>query len=239
MTPRRWVAAGLGALLVIVAVVAALFIRQAPAEPPGDRPELLLLTSLPIVFPEGFTLDAPKSPVLAALEGRYRVVPINATGGKALAGHELLLMAQPQAQTAENLVALDSWVRAGGHVLLLADPVLRWPSEKALGDVTRPPMAFPDTGLLGHWGLRLNAPDSLEPAKVAVDGKPVYALAPGKLVATGPGCAVGSQGLVARCAVGEGRATVIADSDFANVDDGDLAQSGNLAFLMAELARLQ
>ena len=33
-------------------------------------------------------------------------------------------MAQPLAQTAENLVTLDTWVRRGGRVLLLADPLL-------------------------------------------------------------------------------------------------------------------
>ena len=56
----------------------------------------------------------------------------------------LLLAAQPQALTAERLVALDDWVRAGGRLVLLADPSLRWESSRPLGDRFRPPYAFPD-----------------------------------------------------------------------------------------------
>ena len=61
-------------------------------------------------------------------------------------------MAHPLAQTAENLVALDQWVRGGGRVLLLADPMLEWPSERPLGDPLRPPPMFMDTGLLAPLG---------------------------------------------------------------------------------------
>ena len=65
----------------------------------------------------------------------------------------LLLMAHPLAQPAEALVDLDHWVRDGGRVLLLADPMLEWPSKRPLGDKLRPPPSFADTGLLAHWGL--------------------------------------------------------------------------------------
>jgi hypothetical protein len=65
----------------------------------------------------------------------------------------LLLAAQPQALTAERLVALDKWVRDGGRLVLLADPLLRFDSSRPLGDRFRPPLRYPDTGLLAHWGL--------------------------------------------------------------------------------------
>jgi hypothetical protein len=227
-------------LLLVIAALAALLMRQAPAQAPRERPELLLLTSLPIAFPEEFTLDAPKSPVLTALEAHYRVVPIATTDAATLAGRKLLLMIQPQAQTAEALVELDKWVRSGGQVLILADPILEWPTQKPLGDVTRPPLAFPDTGLLAHWGLRLDAPDRLGPETFAVGGKSVHTLSPGTLVATAPGCAVDAKGLIARCRVGKGSATVIADADFADVERRrGPARSANLDVLIAELARLQ
>ena len=74
---------------------------------------------------------------------------------RALKARRLLLMAHPRAQPAEVLVELDQWVRGGGQLLLLADPRLDWHSERPLGDRLRPPPAFADTGLLGHWGLRL------------------------------------------------------------------------------------
>ena len=101
---------------------------------------------------------------LQALRARYKVVPISVTDGAELAKGRLLLMAQPLAQTAENLVILDDWVRSGGRVLLLADPMLEWPSQRPLGDPLRPPPMFADTGLLAHWGLRLDAPDERGPA---------------------------------------------------------------------------
>ena len=98
------------------------------------------------------------------------MIPISVTDGAELAKGRLLLMAQPQAQTPENLVTLDSWVRAGGKALLLADPMLEWPSERPLGDPLRPPPMFADTGLLGHWGLRLDAPDDPRVVKRMLGG---------------------------------------------------------------------
>ena len=94
------------------------------------------------------------------------------------------MMAQPRAQTAENLVALDDWVRRGGRLLLFADPMLEWPSDRALGDPTRPPAMFADTGLLAHWGLRLDAPDVRGPAKGRISGHDVLTVSPGALAGT-------------------------------------------------------
>ena len=240
---RRLVVAVWAALLVAFAAVGVLLLRKSTegeARAAGERPELLLLTSLPIVFPEEFTLEGGGSPALEVLEKRYRVTPVSTADAQALAGHELMLMAQPNAQTAEALVGLDEWVRSGGRLLLLVDPVLEWPSERALGDVLRPPLAFADTGLLGHWGLRLDAPERLGPASFEVDGRTVHALSPGSLVATGEQCRVESEGLVARCEVGKGLVTVFADADFIDVERRREPQrSGNLAALMHELARLE
>lgn len=241
---RRWLAGGVGAVLILAAVVAGFVVRghlrELPPRQPSSRPELLVLTSLPIVFPESFTLDASPSPALAALRSRYKVVPISIADAKSLKGHRLLLMAQPQAQPAEVLVQLDSWVRQGGHVLLLADPVLEWPSERPLGDALRPPLAFADTGLLIHWGLRLDAPDRLGPETFVVGGNPVHTLSPGKLVATSRACSVLEGSSVAQCKVGRGEAIVIADADFLDVERRRApARSGNVDFLIRQLATLE
>jgi hypothetical protein len=214
--------------------------RSLPARAPGDRPELTVLTSLPIVFPEQFTLRASAAPALKALQSRYRLVQISVTDRESLGQARLLLMAQPQAQPAEALVELDQWVRGGGRVLVLADPALEWPSEHALGDVLRPPLAFPDTGLLGHWGLRLDAPDSRGPKLLAVGGGEIRTNSPGSLVATASGCAVEPEQLIARCRIGQGQAIVVADADFidaARIAGG--AGSANLDLLLEELARLE
>jgi len=243
IAPRRVAAALVAMLLALGLALAALSIGERRGEAPtahGKRSELLLLSSLPLVFGEGFGLESTGSPALSRLQERYRVTPISAADARSLSGKELLLMAQPNAQTAEALVELDQWVRGGGRVLLLADPVLEWPSELPLGDVRRPAMSFADTGLLGHWGLRLDSPKRLGPHSFAVDGKPVHALSPGILRATGKACRVNGGAIVARCRIGEGKATVIADADFIDVERRrEPTRSVNLDALIVELERLK
>lgn len=237
--------ARLRALIVfMIAAVGALALaleirRSAPELPrrsPEHRPRLLLLTSLPLLFGETFALPLPASPAIKRLKMRYRLAPISTTDPSELAKGRLLLMAQPQAQTAENLVALDAWVRGGGRVLLLADPLLEWPSNQPLGDITRPPPMFMDTGLLLHWGLRLESPGKRGPAERKLGGYPIMTVSPGVL---GGKCAISPDGLVAHCRLGRGAATIVADADLLNIQQ--LGQEGrhNLDGLLAELASLE
>lgn len=230
-------------LIVIVLVIGAAIAiavarRQAVASlprPQGQRPALLLLTSLPLMFGEDFSVDGG-SRTLSALQARYRVVPISVTGEADLARGRLLLMAHPLAQPAEDLVALDAWVRGGGRVLLLADPALDWPSQRPLGDPLRPPPMFMDTGLLGHWGLRLDAPDQRGPQARTLGGQPIETVSPGRLSGK---CDISADGLVAVCRVGRGRASIIADADFLNVEALGVSAQHNLDALLAELAELE
>ncbi|GAA3905165.1 hypothetical protein GCM10022276_24680 [Sphingomonas limnosediminicola] len=233
MTAARGRALLLIAALLIAAGAIAISRSRTPA--PQERPTLLLLTSLPLVFGEGFSLDAGGSPALKALQSRYRVVPISVTEPAELRKGRLLLMAHPLAQPAEALIALDDWVRGGSHVLLLADPLLEWPSERPLGDPLRPPPMFMDTGLLKHWGLRLDAPDKRGPAHRRLGGEQVLTLSPGALSGT---CNISGDRLVAHCRIGKGSATIVADADLldaARLGDG---ASANLDGLLSELAQL-
>ncbi len=206
------------ALLLLVLVSC----RQAtPAKAPEQaRPELFLLTALPLVWNEQFGLDQPGSPALKALEEAYRVLPVDLPSEVPERG--LLIAAQPRALPADELVKLDQWVRRGGRLVLLTDPLLEWASELPLGDPGRAPIAFPDTGLLQHWGLRLDAPDERGPRQLALGGQRVLTGSPGTLVQQGRACAVAADGLLAHCRLGKGRATIIADADFLNVDAGGL-----------------
>jgi hypothetical protein len=197
--------------------------RVPPPRAAAERPELLLLTSLPLMFGEHFGLQSGGSPALTRLQQRYRVRPIGVADAASLGKGRLLLMAQPRAQPAEALVELDRWVRGGGHVLLLADPRLDWPSERPLGDLLRPPPMFADTGLLGHWGLTLAGPDSVELGD------------PGMLRSQG-NCELAEEAATAHCRIERGRATVIADADFINAETPD---SDGLDRLVAELGRLE
>jgi hypothetical protein len=184
---------------------------SAQQAPRSDKPELAILTTLPIVFGEGFGLDTPAHPVLTALSQDFRIRPVDGPGELPRGG--LLLAAQPRALTAERLVALDAWVRAGGRLLLLADPLLAWPSERPLGDRFRPPVSFDDTGLLVHWGLQLSfahAPATPRP----LGSRTVTGSSPGTLATSSSACVITDGGWRADCRVGKGRAVVIADADW-------------------------
>jgi hypothetical protein len=183
--------------------------RSAPSS------ELALLTSLPLALSEGFTLDAPNHPLMDRLERSYSVRLVD--GPEQLRPGGLLLAVQPQALTAERLVALDGWVRRGGRLLLLADPRFVWESSRPLGDKARPPFAYQDTGLLRHWGLTL-APGEDGPALRQLGGTEIVTGAPGTLQAGARSrCKVESGGLVARCAIARGTVVVVADADLVQV----------------------
>jgi hypothetical protein len=174
---------------------------------------------LPILWSEAdgvaAQIAAPASPhwaphwaraVLA--EGR-RLVPLDTLLRPE--GLDVLVMAQPRPlEPAEN-VALDRWVRGGGHVLLFADPLLTAPSRFPLGDPRRPA----DTVLLGpilaHWGLELR--EQAEARESA--GTPFPVASPGELAlrpGAPPGCRVEWRGLVAQCRIGQGQVLILADA---------------------------
>lgn len=229
----------LGSLLFAAGALAVMSREQAPDIAPRlgvARPAVMLMTTLPLIFPEEFTLESSGSNALAAIESRYKVVPIGTTDATSLKQGRLLLMAHPLAQPAEALVDLDRWVQAGGRVLLLADPRLEWPSKRPLGDKLRPPPQFADTGLLAHWGLRLEALESAGPAQRELAGRVVLTSSPGKLAGN---CRTGEGGFVARCRIGRGQAVIVADADFLNVEQLDGPTEDNLDALLAELAALE
>lgn len=214
--------------------------REAmPAKAPDQaKPDLHLLTPLPLIWSESFGLEQPGSPAMQALEGQYRVTAVDLPSQ--VPEGALLLAAQPRALPADELVKLDHWVRRGGRLLLLADPKLEWESRLPLGDHRRAPASFPDTGLLDHWGLRLDAPNDAGPRQVQLGGTRILAGSPGELVRTGGGCKVDDGGLLARCRIGQGQAVVIADADFLNLGpeglDGPTDQ--NLPALLSQLAAM-
>lgn len=225
MIPRTRSSLLRAALLAAAIAVSSCSRASAPAEP---KPELFLLTALPLIWSEQFGLDHPQSPAIERLEKVYRITPVDLPSQ--LPARGLLLAAQPRALPAEELVALDAWVRHGGRLLLLADPMLEWRMERPLGDPLRAPMAYPDTGLLQHWGLRLDAPDERGSRQSQLAGRKILTTSPGALVKIETGCDVEPGALAARCGVGRGEAVIIADADFMNQPTG-----ANLNALESEL----
>lgn len=193
-------------------VLAAGACGDGKTAPSGPKPDLHLMTSLPLLFGESFGLQFAKPDITRAIEERFTIksvdlpsqVPAGAT----------LIMAQPRALPAEELVVLDAWVRKGGRLLLLADPSLEWPSKRPLGDPLRPPPMFADTGLLLHWGLRLDSPDAPGPVNDNDDAGPAVYLSPGRLVKLSGTCLLEEKSIVATCNLGRGQAVIVADADW-------------------------
>ncbi|MFD2579732.1 ABC transporter [Novosphingobium colocasiae] len=120
-----------------------------------------LFTSLPILWAEAdgpgellaggqarhWLRDALPPPDLAPLD-----VLADADGRLPLPSGGTLIMAQPRPLAAVENVALDAWVRGGGHLLLFADPMLTAHSRFAIGDPRRPQDIVLLSPILAHWG---------------------------------------------------------------------------------------
>ena len=194
---------------------AALLVWRGPAQeiaPVADRPALAVMTGLPLFWDEKGQVGQGQagqadSPIVTLLRSRFTVVPVDDARALAASGARLLLLAQPRAMTPEQLVAIDRWVRDGGRAVVLADPLLRWPSALPLGDRRRAPSVSLLGPLLAHWGV--------VPGRI-VAGEMRHFLRDGGLVTLSDfqrigGCR-GHDGMTT-CAIGRGRAVVLGDAD--------------------------
>jgi hypothetical protein len=221
----------------LVAVVTAALVGRGGSGVDRTRP-IGLFTSLPILWRETHDLsdllrtDAPRHWALEVIERHGRVRPLDtlaAGDGKLpLARHGLLVVIQPRALAPQENVALDNWVRSGGRVLLFADPMLTSQSAFALGDRRRPQDVVLLSPILARWGLELRFDES-QPygeRKVDVLGRTMPVNLPGSfaVVAGDPGCGIESQGLVARCRIGDGRLLAVADAALFERDAADAPQ---------------
>ena len=245
----------LAALLLLPGVLRPYEAIVLPADrgaEPADKPPLLLMTALPLIWGEGGAFDPNSRPaaVYKALQEEFTVRPIDALDEASLSGSRLLLLAQPGRLAPTELVALDEWVRRGGRVLILTDPRLEWPTELPLGDIRRPPPVGLLAPLLDHWGLKL---EQGSPGGATRFGeRRLLALRhAGRFTATGESCRV-LEPFHARCRIGRGEAILLADADLMRDDlwtaplpGGDarhLRRSDNpliLADLLDELAGVE
>lgn len=227
---KRWVATGAGLLLAVLALAAFAWPTGEP-----DKRALGLFTSLPIYWNEPASvseaLDGEGSAhwVRTRLEREYRLVPLDTLDGGELASLAELVMAQPRPLAPRENVALDTWVRDGGRLLLFADPLLTEESRFMLGDKRRPQDVVLISPILTRWGLELTFDDSQPDAERVVRYR--SAALPehlaGRLRPLKPGapatCVLAADGLVAECAIGKGRAVIVAD---AAMLEAHRAQSG-------------
>ena len=173
--PRRNKAARSGGVVALALVLAAC--SGAEPVPAGPSITIGLSTSLPIFWPETadpsdlLQQDRPLPWPRAAIEQHHRLVPVDTLAGEGvLDGIEALMLVQPRPLSPGENVALDQWVREGGHALLFADPVLTEESRFALGDKRRPQDVALLSPILSRWGLELQFDEA------GVDGeKPFFA----------------------------------------------------------------
>ncbi|MGE4429350.1 MAG: DUF4350 domain-containing protein [Sphingobium sp.] len=190
----------------------------------GERPVVALLTALPLLWSEGRDIadmlhrgegarDFPPAPVTS-----HRVMAIDHIDRASLAQAGVVLVAQPRLLQPRELVELDRWVRAGGRAVILADPLLVWPSDLSPGDPRRPPLTSLLDPLLAHWGLRLEPAAHAEPEperRMLASGHVLLLAGASRFTVTGEGkdCALTEQGLMALCRIGKGRVRLVADAD--------------------------
>jgi len=195
-----------------------------------------LMTSLPLYWPLDASFseiangDAPVPWQRAALERHYdlelldTLSPIAGLSAEApetdpLAGIEHLAIIQPRGLSPADNVALDSWVRSGGKVLLVLDPLLTGEYDVPLGDPRRPTDSALVAPVVRRWGLdiRFSFEDLAEEGQRSLihrDGV-MFALQAGEILlesADDASCQLDAETVIARCEVGEGHVTLIADA---------------------------
>ncbi len=199
-----------------------------------------LFTSLPIVWSESESVSAmlssPASPHWAreVLERRGQLVALDTLLD--LSRTRRLVIAQPRPLAPEENLALDTWVRGGGRVLLFADPMLTQESSFALGDRRRPQDIVLLSPILARWGLELRFDDSQPVGERENTGEGLMVNLPGQLAAIPGGvnakCRLGPQALIARCKIGLGQALIVADAALLEPGAGPEARAKAFAALL-------
>ncbi len=231
---KRRISALIGAGALAGMLAACVPDDPPPHETPAASVPLGLMTSLPLYWPLGAdmaTLAGGTAPVpwqRAALETRYRLVPLDTLslipgtgpddpGTDPLGGLTLMAVIQPRGLSPEDNVALDAWVRGGGRLLLVLDPLLTGDYHLPLGDPRRPSDVALIPPVLARWGLaiRFDEEQSSTPVQASLAGQALPLVLAGEVRIADPAaanCTLAAKGAAAVCRVGKGRVTLIADA---------------------------
>ncbi|MEQ1548989.1 MAG: Gldg family protein [Chakrabartia sp.] len=228
----------------LVWLILALTACSGPA-PASVKPQVHVLTALPLFWGEGgiegaLSQTTVRSPFLVALDADYVVQPIDALDSGQLRQVKMLIAIQPGAMPPEDWVSLDSWVRGGGKALIFADPDLIWPTDLPLGDKRRAPQSTLLDPVFAHWGVRLEGVRGSPVIRsVTMAGHDIALLNAGKWVLLGKDCVLSDAGLVADCAIGNGRAILVADADMIDPRLWAESQQDNLGAVTSLIKRLE
>ena len=246
MTPNKWRAALSCAALLSSVLTASCDGGDANiAGGVTQKRDLFLMTSLPLVWGDAQDIEAviagksEPHPFYVELQKSYNILPVDSLlEGDVLKtkNPDILLLVQNRPLAPEELVALDEWVRKGGRALIMADPLLRMESGYAIGDKRRPEGVSLMTPLFNRWGLDFTFDEDdaglvdikageFNVRSVAVGGFSLKSQQQADIAV----CNISGVAMLARCQIGEGRATLIADADL--LDAKLLSQSDNAAFI--------
>ncbi|RXZ64043.1 ABC transporter [Pelagerythrobacter rhizovicinus] len=220
------------AILIAAGVIAIALLGWALAGAGRPKPVLGLFTTLPIYWAEAADMSEMISGgghpgwVRGALEKRFELLPLDTLAppergaARDLGDIDILLLAQPRALSPQENVALDEWVRAGGHVLVFADPMLTAHSRFAIGDRRRPQDVALLSPILARWGLEMRFDPEQEGGErlITTDLAPLPVHLAGTLhpidgyPTRTENCWIAYDRLFAQCAIGDGEATIVADA---------------------------
>jgi len=200
------------------------------------KPKLGLMTSLPLYWPLGADFsdlargegevpwqrgEIEQSHEIVLLDTLTPIPGLTADAPETdpLEGLTRLAVVQPRGLSPADNVALDEWVRAGGKLLLVLDPMLTGHYELALGDPRRPTDTALIPPVVRRWGMEISysgpVGHELDIERIADGGLTLIAALHGEIAITDPGaasCELLAEKIVARCAVGKGEVVLIADA---------------------------
>lgn len=207
----------LGAALIVALILWGS--RPQPVAPASSRPGLAILSALPLFWREGEAGPQARedAPIVTLLRRSFTVRPIDSPTDPILSRIDRLLIAQPRVLAPRELVAIDDWVRSGGKAVVLADPLLRWPSPLPIGDRRRAPPVTLLGPLLSHWGVTPVHAAQLGERRMAMDDGALLTLLAFSTMSASASCTPMARGVAVRCAIGRGEAVVVADADL--IDD--------------------
>ena len=228
--------------------------EEEPGSPIGGaRLSLGLMTSLPLIWPieADVTSIASGSSRMqwqaAAIPQHYEIVPLDtlsAIGGPSPADPEVdplsdiddLAVIQPRGLSPADNVALDDWVRGGGQLLLVLDPLLTGHYDLPLADPRRPAGVALIPPIIERWGLEVTFDAQQAPSRLVQwgNGDLELAMAGNIIVAerVQDRCESGAEGALVRCLVGKGRVTFFVDASIFEGDEPSEAKVEAIQMLM-------
>ncbi len=213
------------ALCTLLLLVALLWFYRSGAGADVPQRRIAVMSSISLQWGEAdlgavAKGEAEPDPLVPKLAQFGQLQFVDSIAALQAAKPEIAILIQPRALSPDELARLDSWVQAGGRLLLFADPALHWPSGLPFGDPARPLFTSMLSPMLAHWGLELALPMDATEEAVEFDyqDKQLVMVLPGIWQPTKAGKAVGNcridaNSRFAECRPGKGQAILIADAD--------------------------